>query len=107
MNNLILVRHGQSLWNKERKFTGFMDIELTEKGKEAARTSLKKLLLQLDIKIVFCSPFIRCQQTIHPFIERIGLTVNVENCLQEIYWDPKFLDLKFLYLKFLDTKFWI
>ena len=32
MNNLILVRHGQSLWNKERKFTGFMDIELTEKG---------------------------------------------------------------------------
>ena len=37
MNNLILVRHGQSLWNKERKFTGFMDIELTEKGKSEAR----------------------------------------------------------------------
>ena len=37
MNNLILVRHGQSIWNKERKFTGFMDVELTEKGKSEAK----------------------------------------------------------------------
>ena len=64
--------------------------ELTDKGKEAARTSLKTLLLQLDIKKVYCSPFIRCQQTIHPFIKRSGLSVNVENCLQEVFWDPKF-----------------
>jgi broad specificity phosphatase PhoE len=66
--------------------------ELTDKGKEAARTSLKRLLLRLDIKRVFCSPFIRCQQTIHPFIDRTDLQVNVENCLQEVYWDPKFID---------------
>ena len=33
MNNLILVRHGQSLWNEERRFTGWADIGLTEKGK--------------------------------------------------------------------------
>ena len=37
MNNLILVRHGQSLWNKERRFTGFVDIELTEEGKSEAK----------------------------------------------------------------------
>jgi len=66
--------------------------ELTPEGKESARTSLKRLLLTLDIKKVFCSPFIRCQQTIHPFIVRTDLKVNVENCLQEVYWDPKFLD---------------
>ena len=66
--------------------------ELTDKGKENARTSLKRLLLQLDIKKVYCSPFIRCQQTIHPFISRTNLTVNVENCLQEVYWDPKFVE---------------
>ena len=29
MNNLILVRHGQSLWNKEKRFTGWADIDLT------------------------------------------------------------------------------
>ena len=33
MNNLILVRHGQSLWNKEKRFTGWADIDLTEQGK--------------------------------------------------------------------------
>ena len=33
MNNLILVRHGQSLWNKTRTFTGWADIDLTEQGK--------------------------------------------------------------------------
>ena len=66
--------------------------ELTDYGKDSAKTSLKILLLKLDIKNVFCSPFIRCQQTIHPFIDITGLKVNVENCLQEIYWDPKFLD---------------
>ena len=51
MNNLILVRHGQSLWNKERKFTGFMDIELTEKGKSEARHAgrlIKKLNIGFD-----------------------------------------------------------
>ena len=51
MSNLILVRHGQSLWNKERKFTGFMDIELTEKGKSEARYAgrlIKKLNIEFD-----------------------------------------------------------
>ena len=51
MNNLILVRHGQSFWNKERKFTGFMDIELTEKGKSEARHAgqlIKELNIEFD-----------------------------------------------------------
>jgi len=51
MNNLVLVRHGQSLWNKERKFTGFMDIELTEKGKSEARHAgrlIKELNIEFD-----------------------------------------------------------
>ena len=51
MNNLILVRHGQSIWNQEKKFTGFMDVELTEKGKSEARHAgrlIKKLNLKFD-----------------------------------------------------------
>ena len=51
MNNLILLRHGQSLWNKERKFTGFVDIELTEKGKFEARYAgqlIKELNIEFD-----------------------------------------------------------
>ena len=51
MSNLILVRHGQSFWNKERKFTGFVDIKLTEKGKSEARYAgqlIKELNIEFD-----------------------------------------------------------
>ena len=33
MSFLILVRHGQSIWNLEKRFTGWVDVDLTEKGK--------------------------------------------------------------------------
>ena len=36
MNYLILIRHGQSKWNLEKRFTGWADIQLTEKGKLVA-----------------------------------------------------------------------
>ena len=52
MNNLILVRHGQSLWNKERRFTGWADIDLTEDiGKSEAKYAgqlIKKLNIKFD-----------------------------------------------------------
>ena len=53
MNNLILVRHGQSLWNQERRFTGFVDIELTEKGKSEAYDA-GLLIKALNIKFDAC-----------------------------------------------------
>ena len=51
MNNLILVRHGQSLWNRERRFTGFVDVELTEDGKSEAEHAgrlIKELNIEFD-----------------------------------------------------------
>jgi len=51
MNNLILVRHGQSFWNKERRFTGWADIDLTNKGRSEAEHAgklIKKLKIEFD-----------------------------------------------------------
>jgi len=51
MNNLILVRHGQSQWNLERRFTGFYDIDLTQQGKNEAEYAgqlIKKLNIEFD-----------------------------------------------------------
>mgnify|MGYP006085362697 FL=1 len=53
MNNLILVRHGQSLWNKERRFTGWADIGLTEDGKLEARKA-GQLIGKLNIEFDAC-----------------------------------------------------
>jgi len=49
MNNLVLVRHGQSQWNKERRFTGWADIDLTEQGKLEAEYA-GKLIKKLNIE---------------------------------------------------------
>tara|TARA_Y100000389_G_C17428898_1_gene501301 strand:- start:1096 stop:1809 length:714 start_codon:yes stop_codon:yes gene_type:complete len=52
MSFLILVRHGQSIWNLENRFTGWVDIDLTEKGKlEAEKAGI--LIKQRNIKINF------------------------------------------------------
>jgi len=52
MNNLILVRHGQSFWNAQRRFTGWADIDLTIHGKaeaELAGKLIKKLNIDFDV----------------------------------------------------------
>ena len=37
MKKLVLVRHGESSWNKENRFTGWTDVDLSEKGRVEAR----------------------------------------------------------------------
>ena len=43
MATLVLVRHGESLWNLENRFTGWIDVPLTEKGEEEARCAGEKI----------------------------------------------------------------
>ncbi len=50
MSKLILVRHGQSIWNAENKFTGWVDVDLSEKGVLEAQKS-GQLIKNLNIKI--------------------------------------------------------
>src|SRR5205807_7809646 len=37
MHKLVLLRHGESTWNKENRFTGWTDVDLSERGREEAR----------------------------------------------------------------------
>ena len=49
---LVLVRHGQSIWNKENRFTGWKDVDLTEQGRAEARTAgelLKEAGFEFDV----------------------------------------------------------
>ncbi|MEW5847544.1 MAG: 2,3-diphosphoglycerate-dependent phosphoglycerate mutase [Myxococcota bacterium] len=43
MKKLVLIRHGQSLWNKENRFTGWVDVPLSDVGMEEARAAAKLL----------------------------------------------------------------
>ena len=50
MSYLILIRHGQSTWNLENRFTGWVDVDLTENGKLEAKKA-GELIKKLNIKI--------------------------------------------------------
>ena len=65
MSYLILVRHGQSVWNLEKKFTGWVDIDLTENGKlEAKKAGDLIKLNNLDIDIYYSSFQLRAKNTL-------------------------------------------
>ena len=75
MHNLILIRHGQSQWNLERRFTGFYDAELTNKGKleaEYAGQLIKKLNISLDS--CFTSQLQRAKNTLSIILETLNQT---------------------------------
>lgn len=63
MGKLVLIRHGQSIWNLQNRFTGWIDVSLSQKGiKEAKEAGLKLKDYQFDI--AFTSTLMRAQQTI-------------------------------------------
>lgn len=65
MRELVLVRHGESLWNKENRFTGWVDVDLSEKGLGEARRAgqvLKKEGFGFDV--VFTSVLRRAVRTL-------------------------------------------
>ncbi len=62
---LILVRHGQSIWNVENLFTGWHDIDLSEQGrKEAAQAGRELLTENLSVDIAFTSVLKRAIRTL-------------------------------------------
>ena len=62
MSNLILIRHGQSVWNAANRFTGWTDVELSEIGVSEAEEAGRSLSSQ-RIDVVHTSDLIRAQRT--------------------------------------------
>ena len=63
-HNLVLMRHGQSQWNLENRFTGFRDVELTEQGRDEARAAGARLKAAgVIFDTVFTSTLKRANET--------------------------------------------
>jgi len=84
MNNLIIVRHGQSIWNKEKRFTGWVDVDLTEHGKSEAKLA-GQLIKELNIK--FDIYFTSVQKRAIHTIEIIMDVLNKKNSEIKKAWE--------------------
>lgn len=72
MPKLILVRHGQSLWNLEDRFTGWVDVPLTDLGREEARRAGTKLS-STKIDVAYTSGLTRAQDTLKLILDTMGV----------------------------------
>ena len=74
MNKLILLRHGQSQWNLENRFTGWEDVPLTDKGiQEAKRAGQLLLKNNINIDLIFSSILQRANKTAELTIKEMNL----------------------------------
>ncbi len=76
MAKLVLVRHGESLWNLENRFTGWVDVPLTEKGRAEARRAAE-LLVGLSFQVAYTSVLIRAEETLEIMLNTLGQQVPV------------------------------
>ncbi|CAH2603263.1 2,3-bisphosphoglycerate-dependent phosphoglycerate mutase [Rhodovastum atsumiense] len=74
MPSLVLLRHGQSVWNKEDLFTGWTEVDLSEQGVDEARLAGKRLAAaKFGFDICFTSVLKRAIKTLHLALEEMDL----------------------------------
>lgn len=85
MTRILLIRHGESVFNLERKYSGQLDVPLTEKGVEQAQKTADYILKNYKIDAVYSSDLSRAINTAKPISEPLGLEIKTDPRLREIY----------------------
>ncbi len=83
MTKLILTRHGQSVWNSENRFTGWVDVDLSEKGVLEAEKSgqfIKDLDIKIDISYTSCLK--RAIKTLTTILKKNNLELKFNTAYQ-------------------------
>jgi 2,3-bisphosphoglycerate-dependent phosphoglycerate mutase len=103
MSYLITLRHGQSQWNLENRFTGWVDIDLSEQGIREAQEAGEKLM-GYKFDIAYTSVLIRAQRTLDIVLDIIGqkdIPVEKDKALNErMYGDLQGLNKDELRVKY-------
>jgi probable phosphoglycerate mutase len=82
---LIMIRHGVTAWNKERRFQGQIDIPLDDEGLRQAQL-LGQSMAGATLAAVYASDLTRARQTAEPLASAIGLPVVAEPGLRERHY---------------------
>jgi len=90
MTKLVLIRHGQSLWNKANLFTGWTDVDLSDQGVAEAREAGRRLeAAGFDFDVCYTSLLTRAIKTLHLMLEemdRLWLPVHKSWRLNERHY---------------------
>lgn len=90
MTKLVLIRHGQSLWNKANLFTGWKDVDLSDQGVAEARSAGQRLQAKgFDFDVCYTSVLTRAIKTLHLVLEemdRLWLPVHKNWRLNERHY---------------------
>ncbi len=69
---LVLLRHGESIWNKENLFTGWTDVDLSDRGREEARSAGRLMKVEgLDFDVCYTSLLRRAIHTLNLALEEM------------------------------------
>ena len=88
MSTLILIRHGQSQWNLENRFTGWVDVPLSEKGEQEAKAAAE-MLKSYRFDKAFTSKLKRANDTLRIILEasgQIGIPTEYDQALNERHY---------------------
>lgn len=80
---VILIRHGESVWNNEGRIQGWSDSPLSERGREQAALVARRLAAA-GISAVYASPLLRARETADVIADKLGLKVEVDERLKEL-----------------------
>jgi len=80
---LILVRHGESLWQAEDRYAGSTDVPLSSRGREQAER-LATWSASADLTAIWSSPLSRTRETAAPAERTTGLTAHIDFRLKEV-----------------------
>lgn len=81
---LYCVRHGESIYNAERRIQGQTDIELSPRGRQQS-AALAEALASRPIEAIYASPLQRAVQTATPIARRLNLSIQTDPRLMEIH----------------------
>ncbi|WP_425446713.1 alpha-ribazole phosphatase [Dethiothermospora halolimnae] len=80
---LILLRHGETMANKNKRYSGWTDYDLTEKGKKQVDAGIEKIIGE-DIDYIYSSPLKRTLYTANIIGSKFNKEVKVDNRLKEL-----------------------
>jgi broad specificity phosphatase PhoE len=80
---LILVRHGESEGNRDRRFSISSEVELTEKGRQQAHDVAQRIKARFRPELIISSPFLRARQTSEIIAAELNLPVEVAEDIHE------------------------